>query len=86
MGHMNLSLPDELLDELRRCVPMRQRSAFVVAAIRERLARLAQIEAVRESAGAWSPEGRGDPTDEIRAGRERWSSRNEPREEEGNEQ
>lgn len=75
MGHMNLSLPDELLDELRRTVPPRQRSAFVVEAIRERLALIAQVEAVRESAGTWSSKGRPDPAKQIRADREAWSKR-----------
>jgi len=75
MGHMNLSLPDELLDELRRAVPPRQRSAFVVDAIRERLALIAQVDAVRESAGSWSSTGRGDPAKQIKADREAWSKR-----------
>jgi hypothetical protein len=72
---MNLSLPDELLDELRRVVPPRQRSAFVVEAIRERLALVAQIDAVRESAGTWPNKGRHDPAKRIRAEREAWSKR-----------
>lgn len=75
MGHMNLSLPDDLLDELRRTVPARQRSAFVVEAIRERLALIAQLGAVRESAGTWSNKGRPDPSRAIRAGREAWAER-----------
>lgn len=79
MGHMNLSLPDDLLDELRRVVPARQRSAFVVEAIRVRLALLAQVDAVAESAGAWSNKGRPDPGEGLRAGREAWSERSTAR-------
>ena len=75
MGHMNLSLPDELLDELRRAVPPRQRSAFVVEAIRQRLALVAQVDAVCESAGSWSGRGRRDPAKQLRAQREAWSKR-----------
>ena len=78
MGHMNLSLPDDLIAELRRAVPDRRRSAFVAEAIRDRLALIAQVDAVRETAGAWSSEGRPDPAEDIRKGREDWQGR-EPR-------
>jgi len=77
MGSVNISLPDDLAEELRRLVPARRRSAFIAEAIRERMALLRQIEAVSESAGTWSSEGREDPSAEVREQREGWSAREE---------
>jgi predicted transcriptional regulator len=77
MGSVNISLPDDLTEELRRLVPARRRSAFIAEAIRERMALLRQIEAVRESAGTWSSEGRGNPSVEVQEQREGWSAREE---------
>ncbi len=73
MGTMNLSLPDELLEELKSTVPVRQRSGFIAEAIRMRLALLEQVIAVRETAGTWSDEGRSNPSAVIRKERENWA-------------
>ena len=73
MGTMNLSLPDELLEELKSTVPVRQRSGFIAEAIRMRLALIEQVNAVRETAGTWSDEGRSNPSAVIRKERENWA-------------
>jgi predicted transcriptional regulator len=75
MGTLNLSLSDELIAELKRRVPARRRSAFVEIAIRERMELMRQVDAVRGGAGAWSNAGRKDATEEIRAQREAWATR-----------
>ena len=75
MTHMNVSLAQELADELVRTVPRRKRSAFVAAAIAEKIARERQMRDVLESAGVWSDEGRGDAATEVRQLREAWGER-----------
>lgn len=70
---MNVSFPQRLLAELKRRIPARRRSDFIASAVEEKLAREAQLEAVAAAAGAWSDEGRGDPSDEIRALRDAWA-------------
>ena len=47
-------LPDSLGKALKELVPVRSRSAFIAQAIENRLRHLNQIEALKESAGAWS--------------------------------
>ena len=75
MAHMNVSLSQEVLAQLTHAVPKRQRSAFIAAAVGEKLARERQAVAARAAAGAWSDEGRGDATDEVRRRREEWMNR-----------
>ena len=75
MVRMNVSLDDPLVEELRRTVPVRQRSRFISEAVREKLNRLKQERAVRTAAGIWSSEGRGCPEDEISSLRSKWSQR-----------
>jgi hypothetical protein len=70
---MNVSFPPRLLTELKRRIPARRRSDFIASAVEEKLARGAQLEAVAAAAGAWSDEGRSDPSDEIRALRDSWT-------------
>ena len=77
MGTMNLSLPDELLEKLKSTVPVRQRSSFVAEAIRARLTLIEQVNAVRDTAGTWSNEGRSNASAVIRKARENWA-RNDP--------
>lgn len=62
MAHLNISLDQGLADELVRTVPRRQRSAYVAAAIGEKIARDRQVAGIRESACAWDNGGRGDFT------------------------
>lgn len=83
MTRMNVSLKESLVEELRRFVPPRRRSEFIGEAVRAKLDHLKQERAVRAAAGTWSSEGRGDPTDEIRALRGRWQDRTRRLEEEG---
>ena len=65
MARMNVVFEDTLLEEMRELVPSRQRSGFIEEAVRARLALLRQIRAVEAAAGAWTSEGRGDPSQEI---------------------
>ena len=75
MARMNVVFEDELLEEMRELVPVRQRSEFIEEAVRLRLAQLRQIRAVEAAAGAWSSEGRGEPSQEIEEGRRAWHDR-----------
>ena len=75
MGRMNVAFEDEDLANLVRLVPPRRRSAFIVAAVREKLARERQRDAARATAGAWADSGRGDPAEDIRAQRDGWNRR-----------
>lgn len=53
---LNLYLPKSLVDDLRRYVPSRQRTQFVIDALSRELLRLRLKEALRLSAGAWRDE------------------------------
>jgi hypothetical protein len=75
MARMNVVFEDALLDEMRDLVPSRQRNAFIEDAVRARLAQLKQVQAAEAAAGAWSSEGRGDPSQEIEEGRRAGSAR-----------
>jgi len=75
MARMNVVFADTLLEEMRELVPSRRRSGFIEEAVRARLAQLRQIQAAEAAAGAWSGEGRGDPSDEIERGRQAWGDR-----------
>jgi hypothetical protein len=75
MARMNVIFEDDLLQEMRELVPVRQRSEFIEEAVRSRLAQLRQIQAAEAAAGAWSNEGRGDPSQEIQEARRAWESR-----------
>jgi len=75
MARMNVVFEDALLQEMRNLVPSRQRSGFIEEAVRARLAQLRQIQAAEAAAGAWSDEGRGDPSQEIEEGRRTWEDR-----------
>lgn len=78
MARMNVVFEDALLDEMRDLVPSRQRSGFIEEAVRARLAQLKQTRAAEAAAGAWSNEGRRDPSDEIEEDRRAWESRQRP--------
>lgn len=75
MARMNVIFKDDLLEELRELVPVRQRSEFIDEAVRARLALLRQEEAIRAAFGAWSDEGRIAPEEEVRQSRESWAAR-----------
>ncbi len=75
MARMNVVFEDSLLDEMRHLVPARQRSGFIEEAVRARLAQLRQIRAAEAAAGAWSGEGREDPSREIEKHRSAWEDR-----------
>lgn len=75
MARMNVVFKDALLEEMRELVPVRQRSEFIEEAVRARLAQLRQIKAAEAAAGAWSSEGRVDPSQEIREVRSAWDAR-----------
>lgn len=75
MARMNVVFEDSLLDEMRHLVPARQRSGFIEEAVRARLAQLRQIRVAEAAAGAWSDEGREDPSREIEQGRRAWEGR-----------
>ncbi|HEY0512573.1 MAG TPA: hypothetical protein VGH73_11750 [Thermoanaerobaculia bacterium] len=80
MARMNVVFEDDLLDEMRHLVPSRQRSGFIEEAVRARLAQLKQLQAAEAAAGAWSGEGRGDPSQEIEESRRAWEGRGRPME------
>ena len=75
MARMNVIFKDELLEEIRDLVPVRQRSEFIEGAVRDRLALLRQEKAVRAAFGAWSEQERLSPDEEIRRSREGWAER-----------
>lgn len=75
MARMNVVFEDALLEEMRDLVPSRQRSGFIEEAVRARLAQLRQIQAAEAAAGAWSGEGRGQPSQEIEEARQAWGDR-----------
>lgn len=75
MARMNVVFKDTLLEEMRELVPVRQRSEFIEEAVRARLAQLRQIKAVEAAAGAWSSEGRIEPSQEIQEVRSAWDAR-----------
>lgn len=51
---INVMISDEVLEELRKRVPERQRSAFINEATRERLRRDEQRRAFLAAAGSWN--------------------------------
>jgi len=53
---INVTFPVSLLEELRRYVPRRERNRFIVEATEKELKRRRWLEALRDSAGAWSDE------------------------------
>ena len=69
MTRVTVVFEDTLLQEMRDLVPSRQRSRFIQEAVRARLTQLRQIQAAEAAAGAWSGEGRGDPSQEIEESR-----------------
>lgn len=75
MARMNVIFKDELLEEIRELVPVRQRSEFIEDAVRKRLAILRQEKAIRAAFGAWSEQDRLSPEEEIRQSRESWTER-----------
>jgi len=58
---LNIRMPRELTDELKRLVPARKRNQLIVAATAEAVARLRQQEALREER-IWSDESHPDLT------------------------
>ncbi len=53
---MTVTFPKPLLERLRERVPPRQRSAFIVEAVEEKLALQEQLAVIEETAGCWSDE------------------------------
>ena len=53
---MTVTFPKALLQRLGEYVPPRQRSAFIVDAVEEKLALQEQLAAIEEAAGCWSDE------------------------------
>ena len=58
---LNIRMPRDLADDLKRLVPARKRSQLVIAATAEAVARLKQQEALREEK-IWSDESHPDLT------------------------
>ena len=50
---VTVTFPQAVLDRLKEVVPLRQRSAFIVAAVAEKLALEEQATAIEEAAGSW---------------------------------
>lgn len=55
-ARLNLVLPRDLADELCELVPARRRSQFVTEVLTRELRRKRLLQALEESAGAWSDE------------------------------
>jgi hypothetical protein len=53
---MNLYLPKDLVEDLRRYVPARARTQFVIDTLSQELRRVRLKEALKASAGAWKDE------------------------------
>lgn len=53
---INIRLPRELADDLRRLVPPRKRSQVIIAGTAQAVARIKQEAALEEGAGAWTDE------------------------------
>jgi hypothetical protein len=51
---MNLLLPADVAEELHRLVPPRRRGRMISEAVARELRRLKALEAIEQSAGAWS--------------------------------
>jgi len=51
---LNLHLPKDLLDDLRRIIPARERTRFVEEVLARELRRRKLLETISASAGAWS--------------------------------
>ena len=47
-------LPDELGEELKKTVPVRQRSRFIAVALEKQLRLIRQDLAIRQASGAWT--------------------------------
>lgn len=62
---VNLMFPADVLEELRRVVPERSRSAFVAEATRMKLMAMRQKEVLARTAGAWGDDAYGDLTTEA---------------------
>ncbi len=56
MERITISFPKALLDDLRKYVPPRKRSAVIVEATEREVRRLKVLKALEESAGAWKDE------------------------------
>lgn len=53
---LNLYLPKELVEDLRRLLPKRERNQFVIDVLARELRRERLKRALKDSAGAWSAE------------------------------
>lgn len=53
---VNVRFPRELMNELRRYVPIRQRSQVIIAGTARVLAEMKRRESLKAGAGAWSDE------------------------------
>jgi hypothetical protein len=53
---INVTFPAAVLDLLELVVPPRKRNTFIVEATEEALRRERQLDAIRDSSGAWSDE------------------------------
>ena len=53
---VTIPFPQPVLRQLRERVAPRERSAFIVQAVKEKLALQEQLTAIEESAGSWSAE------------------------------
>jgi hypothetical protein len=78
---LNLYLPKDLSEELRRQVPARDRTRFIVEIIRRELAHKKLLDAIDNSYGAWRDEGHPElQTPEeidrwIEEGRKEWNQK-----------
>ncbi len=54
LKRINVTVPVNLLEELKAYVPKRQRNQFIVTAIAQEMGRLKLHQALQDSSGSWS--------------------------------
>ena len=67
---INVVMPASLVAELRRLLPPRERSRFIVRATADRLLQLKQRKALEEAVGAWKDENHPELADGVEAWRD----------------
>lgn len=56
MARVNVMIPVELIEEIKRTIGPRERSKFIVKATQEKLERIKLEKALKEAASSWSDE------------------------------
>lgn len=57
VSRVNITLPKDLLEELRKTVPARYRSSVIASAVSEKIARMKREEGLKKLKGIWTKAG-----------------------------